>query len=322
MHRAAGVEAPGLRQLQGLHDHALAGKRRIAVNLHGEHLVAQGIAAPLLARAHRAFHHRVHHFEMRGIERERHVHIAGGGLEIGGKSLVVLDVARAAQLGEIVLALELAEQILGRFAEHVDQHIQAPAVRHGDDGFLDAHLAALLHQIVEQGNETVAALEREALLAHVLGVQVALQTFRRGQLPEDVLLLLHAEATLHALQLEMILQPQALIRVRHMRELRADRVGVDEFQVGEDIPQLRPFGNRLVAAAGEELGVEVGLGETEIFEVEHVGFGALLQPERVQVRDEVTAVRVDLDESRHGALLRARAAGFGDRRRAAAGRHR
>ena len=74
------------------------------------------------------------------------------------------------------------------------------------------------------GIRTVAALQREALLADVLGVQVALQAFRGGQLPQNVLLLIDAEAMLHARHLETVLQPQALVGVRHVRELRADGV--------------------------------------------------------------------------------------------------
>ena len=172
---------------------------------------------------------------MRGIERQRDVHIARFGFQIGGESLVVLDVARTAQLREVVLTLEFAEQVLGRFAEQIHQHVEAAAMRHADDGLLDPLLAALLHQIVEQGNQTVAALQREALLTHVLGMQVALQTFRGGQLPQNVLLLIDAEAALHARHLEIILQPQTLLGIRYVRELRADGVGVDELQVRENI---------------------------------------------------------------------------------------
>ena len=109
-------------------------------------------------------------------------------------------------------------------------------MRHADDGLLDAESAALLHQIVEQGDQAVAALEREALLPHVLGVQVALQALRRGQLPQDVFLLIGAEAALQPRHLETILQPQALVGVRHVRELGADGVGVDEFQSPPECP--------------------------------------------------------------------------------------
>ena len=41
-----------------------------------------------------------------------------------------------------------------------------------------------------QRDQRVAAFEREALLADVLGVQVALEAFGGRELPEDVLLFL------------------------------------------------------------------------------------------------------------------------------------
>ena len=62
-------------------------------------------------------------------------------------------------------------------------------MRHADDAFFDALLAAALDQIVDQRDQRVAAFEREALLADVLGMQVALEALGRRQLPEEVLLL-------------------------------------------------------------------------------------------------------------------------------------
>ena len=62
-------------------------------------------------------------------------------------------------------------------------------MRHADDALLDALLTAALDQIVDQRDQRIAAFEREALLADVLGVQVALEAFGRRELPEDVLLL-------------------------------------------------------------------------------------------------------------------------------------
>ena len=154
-------------------------------------------------------------------------------------------------------------------------------MRHADDGLLDPHGPALLHQIVEQGNEAVAALEGEALLAHVLGVQVAFQALRGGQLPENVLLLVGAESALHARDLKAILQPQTLVGVRYVRKLGADGIGVNELQVRDDIPELGAFGDRMIAAAGKELGIQIGVGQAEIFEVEHIGLGPFLQAERI-----------------------------------------
>ena len=74
--RAARVERAGLRHLQGFLDHALAGEGRIAMDQHGHDLVAALVAAPLLARAYRAFDDRVHDLEVRRVERERDVDIA------------------------------------------------------------------------------------------------------------------------------------------------------------------------------------------------------------------------------------------------------
>ena len=102
---------------------------------------------------------------------------------------------------------------------------------------------------------------------------------------------------------KLILQPQALIGVRHVRKLRTDGVGVDELQVRENVLQLGALRNRLIAAAGEEFGVEVGIGQAEVLQIEHIGLGAVLQTERIQAGDQMTAVRIDLDEARHGALL-------------------
>ena len=171
-------------------------------------------------------------------------------------------------------------------------------------------LAALLHQIVEQGNQAVAALERESLLPHVLGVQVALQALRGGQLPQDVFLFIDAEAALQTRHLETILQPQALVGVRHVRELGADGVGVDEFQVRENVFELGAFGQRVIAAAGEEFGIQIRVGEPEVLQIEHIGLGALLQAERIQIGGQMAAIRVNLNEARHRALFGARPARF------------
>src|SRR5205823_2461332 len=84
---------------------------------------------------------------------------------------------------------------------------------------LDAGGAASLYEVIEQRNERIRAFEREALLADVLGVQVALEAFGGRELPEDVALLFGTEAMLEAPLLELILQPQPLLGVGHVREL-------------------------------------------------------------------------------------------------------
>ena len=83
MHRAAGLEAARLRERHGFHHHALPGKCGVAVNQHRQHFLAFVIAAPVLACAHRPFDHRIDDFQMRRVERERQMHTAALGLNIG-----------------------------------------------------------------------------------------------------------------------------------------------------------------------------------------------------------------------------------------------
>ena len=54
--------------------------------------------------------------------------------------------------------------------------------------------------------------------------------------------------------------------------------------------------------AGGEVGVEILLGEPEVLEVELVG-GLLMEPERIEIREEVPADPVGLDQLGDGLLL-------------------
>ncbi len=125
-------------------------------------------------------------------------------------------------------------------------------------------LPACCTSLVEQGNQAIAALEGKTLLAYVLGVQVALQAFRRGQLPQDVLLLIDAEATLHARHLKAVLQPQPLLGIRYVGKFGADGVRINEFQIREDVSQRGALGNGVIAAAGKKFGIQIGIGKTEV----------------------------------------------------------
>ncbi len=79
------------------------------------------------------------------------------------------------------MALELGEQVLGRLAEQVDQHVQPAAVRHADHDVGDAPGAGALHQFVEQRYQRVTAFERKTLLSDVTPVQIVLQALGGSQ---------------------------------------------------------------------------------------------------------------------------------------------
>src|SRR2546426_6006749 len=105
---------------------------------------------------------------------------------------------RSLEVRQVVHSLEFGEQLGRRLAQQVDQQVQPPAVGHADDDLLDPRGTAPLDEIIQQRYEGIPALEREALLTHILGVQVALEPFGGGELPQDVAPLLGAEAVLQA----------------------------------------------------------------------------------------------------------------------------
>ena len=198
VHGAAGVETARLRHLQRFHHDALGRERGVAVQQHGHHLVAARVAAPLLPRPHGPFHDGVDDLEVRGVEREGDVDVAAGGTQIGRESLVILDVTGALELLQVVLDLRTRKEIGGRLAEHVDQHVEAAAMRHTDHDVLDAHAAAALDQVVEERDQAVASLEGEPLLRRILGREIAFEAFGHRQLPQDVTARLGREVFAHA----------------------------------------------------------------------------------------------------------------------------
>ena len=57
---------------------------------------------------------------------------------------MVLHIPGALQVGHVVLALELGENIRGRFAQQIHQHIEPAAMGHADDHFFHAGDTSLL----------------------------------------------------------------------------------------------------------------------------------------------------------------------------------
>ena len=96
----------------------------------------------MLTGAHRAFHHRIDDFQMRRVERQRHMQVASGRGNICGKSLVIFHVAGSQIFG--VDTFKFGEQHARLFAQNIDQHIQPPAMRHADHRFLHTLCATAL----------------------------------------------------------------------------------------------------------------------------------------------------------------------------------
>ena len=96
------------------------------------------------------------------------MHRATGRRNITRKALVVFHVTCRQVIA--VFSFEFGKQIVRHFAQNIDQHIQAAAVRHADHNLLNAIAAGTLNGFVQRGDETLATLEGETLLADVFGM--------------------------------------------------------------------------------------------------------------------------------------------------------
>ena len=74
---------------------------------------------------------------------------------------------------------------------------------------------------------------------------------------------------LHATELEFILQPQTLIRIRHVGELGADVPAVNVLQARDDFAQLGVRRYPVVTARGEKLGVEVSFAQARKIQIQY-----------------------------------------------------
>ena len=181
-------------------------------------------------------------------------------------------------------------------------------MRHADHDLFDAALSALLNQIVEHRDQRLAAFQREALLRRVFRREIELEAFGGRQVAQQRLALFGREAVLHASFLEAVLQPQPLVSSPRRARTPRRSSAVDVTQLRDDVAQLHALRNRVGAAACIELGVEIRRAEAEVFELEDLGNGTAHEAERIDVGEQMAAIRVHLDEPGHRALLRRRVA--------------
>ena len=113
----------------------------------------------------------------------------------------------------------------------------------------------------------------------------------------------------------MVLQPEPLLAIRHVRELRADGIAEYEVKRREYVLELHARRDSRRAAAGDELGLHIGRRQAEERGVRE--WRASLAAARSRGSKwaiKLTAIAIDLNEPRHRGLLRARRAAIGRRR--------
>ena len=148
---------------------------------------------------------------------------------------MVLDVSRTLLGTELVL--EFPEQRFRVLAEDVDQHVEAPAVRHPQDHFPHAVAPAGFDQLIDNGDQAESALQGEPLLTDVLLVQVHFQRFRRNQDLQYSSFALVGQLGREVKLLQAPLDPFLLFQGRNMLEFRADGAAVGHRQHAEDLSQ-------------------------------------------------------------------------------------
>jgi hypothetical protein len=301
--RAAGAVALKLREIERLGHDALADERGVAVQQDGQHLaaLARVVKSPLPG-AGLALNHGIDGLEMTGIRREADADLdARGSGRDRFEAEVILHVTVAHRgVGHVVLG-EFVEDELVVLAQDVGEDVEAAAVGHAHDDLLDAVARAVLHDLVEERDDGLPALERETLLADVAGVEELLEQLALEQVRQHPLFLRVGEAVLaQRARFEPVAQPAADGEILDVHVLDAGVAAVGLLHQRDD----RAQGHVDLPAAEDELelGVEIGLGELHVLERD-LGRGALAEVERVELGDAVAEAAVGADQRVHPCLL-------------------
>src|ERR1700682_6090180 len=133
-------------------------------------------------------------------------------------------------------ALEFMKQRAMRLAHHLGQHVQASAMRHADDDFLDAEIAAALDDLLQRRNQRFRAVQTEALGAGEFEIAEFLETFGLDQLRQDRTPALAGETDLLVQTLDALLNPGLLRAIRDVHEFDAERLAVSALAERDDFP--------------------------------------------------------------------------------------
>ena len=303
---AADLVAAQGHEVQGLLDDAQAREGRVAVEQHRHDRVALVAAVDdVLLRARQAHDDRVDGLEVGRVGGQGDVDLAvAEHLDVTALGAqVVLHVTGAAGLRRVHVALELGEDLRQGLADDVGQHVEAATVRHADDDLVEALTGRGVDGGVHQRDQRLGTLEGEALLADVLGLQEVLERLGGVELLQDVLLLGVRRAGLAAL--DAVLQPLALVGVEDVGVLGADLEAVGVAEADEHLAQ----GHALLAAeaADVERAVVVPQRQAVGGDVEVAVVGGddvrVVEVQRVDVREQVAALAVGLDEAHDAGVL-------------------
>ena len=167
------------------------------------------------------------------------------------------------QAADVFAMFEFLEHLTGGLAQDVGEHVQPSPMGHADDDLFHVFAAGALNEFVEQRDQGFAPLQGKALLSHIAGVEIFLQSFGRGQHGEQPALTGGCDVQVGPVAFEAFLDPAFLLGVRDVHVLGADVSAVDPFDKGDDIPQFHAV--RCVQRAGVEKLVHVLFAQVMIF---------------------------------------------------------
>ena len=297
MDRAAGAVALQARQAEAFRHDALAGEGGVAVHQERQHrgAVFRRAVMLVLLGAHLAERDGIDDFQMRGVRRQRQVHLVAVELAVRRGAEVILHVARAFDVfRRRRAALELVEQHAVRLAHDLRQHIEAAAMRHADADFLHAEIAAALDDLLERRDQRLAAVEAEALGAGIFDVEEFLEAFGFDELVEDRALAFTRELNFLVAALDALLDPRLLCGVGDVHELDADGLAVGAAQDRDDLAHRRELDAEHLVE--EDLAVHVGFAEAVGRGLELFLVGLGLDGERIELGVEVAANAVGTDQ--------------------------
>ena len=131
----------------------MTGHGSITVDQDGENTEAANGAAVLLG-ANDALKHAVDSLEVRGVGCQINRNLATGGARVhtlGAK--VVLHIAGAVDVSDILGSFKLAENLPVRLAGDVGEHVEPSAVGHGDSDLVETVvIRGSLHDFVNQAD--------------------------------------------------------------------------------------------------------------------------------------------------------------------------
>ncbi len=311
MQAAAGIVAAHPGKSEAFPHDALAGKGRIAVDQHGQHLVVPDfIIANRLLRAHLAQHHRIDRFQMRGVGHQAHMHLDLVERTIGAGAEMIFDVARSADLvGGRRTAGEFVEDHAIGFAHHIGEDVQPPAMGHAVDDLAHAVGAAIFDHRFQSGDHAFAAVEAETLGPDIFLGEEFLELFAADHGLQNRPLAFGRELDFLVLALELVLQEAALLDIGDMHVFDADATAIIGLQRRQQLADGHPFETEIAA----EIDFLVLLA-VEFMPFERQILGQLMrgQTQRIELGGKMPAHTIE-PHQQHGA--QGIAGGFLDRTR-------